>query len=188
MKGNLRDFSPTQILNLVSLAHKSGTLGVEHKDGRAMLSFKEGKLIFASVGDAEGSLASILALEPRILVLDEPTSDLDPAGRRELLDAIRSLRQTGNLTLLMIDPETDEMGWADRLIVLDAGRIASAGSNDPQLAALYKDKFVLEDQINQLRAKKKSMTPDAYDDALEDLLVQLARKAKTIRELEGRKS
>ena len=66
MKGNLRDFSPTQILNLVSLAHKSGTLGVEHKDGRAMLSFKEGKLIFASVGDAEGSLASILARDGRI--------------------------------------------------------------------------------------------------------------------------
>lgn len=79
-------------------------------------------------------------------------------------------------------------GLLARRFFLDAGRIASAGSNDPQLAALYKDKFALEDQINQLRAKKTSMTPDAYDDALEDLLVQLARKAKTIRELEGRKS
>jgi energy-coupling factor transport system ATP-binding protein len=74
------------------------------------------------------ALASILALEPKILVLDEPTSDLDPAGRRELLDAIRSLRRAVNLTLLMIDPETDEMGWADRLIVLDGGRIAVDGS------------------------------------------------------------
>ena len=74
------------------------------------------------------ALASILALEPKILVLDEPTSDLDPAGRRELLDAIRSLRQAGDLTLLMIDPETDEMGWADRLIILDGGRIAMDGS------------------------------------------------------------
>lgn len=79
-------------------------------------------------------------------------------------------------------------GLLARRFFLDAGRIASAGSNDPQLAALYKDRFALEDQINQLRAKKTSMTPDAYDDALEDLLVQLARKAKTIRELEGRKS
>jgi len=74
------------------------------------------------------ALASVLALEPRILVLDEPTSDLDPAGRRELLDAIRSLRRAGDLTLLMIDPETDEMGWADRLIVLDGGRIVMDGS------------------------------------------------------------
>ena len=73
------------------------------------------------------ALASVLALKPKILVLDEPTSDLDPAGRRELLDAIGSLRQAGDLTLLMIDPETDEMGWADRLIVLDGGRISMDG-------------------------------------------------------------
>src|SRR5689334_20207010 len=66
MKGNLKDFSPTQILSLVSLARKSGTLGVERKEGRAALSFKEGKLIFASVGDAEGSLASILVRDGRI--------------------------------------------------------------------------------------------------------------------------
>ncbi|RPI04119.1 MAG: ABC transporter ATP-binding protein, partial [Zetaproteobacteria bacterium] len=73
------------------------------------------------------ALASVLALAPGLLVLDEPTSDLDPSGRRELLDALRSLRRAGDLTLLMIDPETDEMGWADRLIVLDEGRIAMDG-------------------------------------------------------------
>lgn len=61
-------------------------------------------------------------------------------------------------------------------------------ANDAQLASLYKDKFAIEDQIDQLRTRKKSMQPDAYDDALEDLLVQLARKAKTIRDLEGQKS
>ncbi len=74
------------------------------------------------------ALASVLALEPTVLILDEPTSDLDPAGRRELLEAIRSIRQTRDLTLVMIDPETDEMGWADRLIVLDQGRVAMDGT------------------------------------------------------------
>jgi energy-coupling factor transport system ATP-binding protein len=74
------------------------------------------------------ALASVLALEPKILVLDEPTSDLDPAGRRDLLDAIRALRRAGDLTLFMIDPETDELGWADRLIVLDSGQIVMDGS------------------------------------------------------------
>ena len=78
-------------------------------------------------------------------------------------------------------------GLLARRFFLDAGpgRLAS---NDPQLAALYKDRFALEDQIDQLRTKKTAMTPDSYDDALEALLVQLARKSKTIRELEGRKS
>lgn len=74
------------------------------------------------------ALASVLALDPAILILDEPTSDLDPAGRRELLEAVRVIRRERDLTLVMIDPETDEMDWADRLIVLDGGRIAQDGS------------------------------------------------------------
>ena len=74
------------------------------------------------------ALASVLALEPQVLVLDEPTSDLDPAGRRDLWEAIRRLREERALTLLIIDPETDELGWADRLIVLDRGRVALSGT------------------------------------------------------------
>ena len=136
-------------------------------------------------------------------------ADVDKGGRESLLEAFRyavtetkryyddqGRLQTEHAQLDDVGakagvPDPDgrtTQGLLARRFFLDAGRIASAGSNDPQLAALYKDKFVLEDQINQLRAKKKSMTPDAYDDAIEDLLVQLARKAKTIRELEGRKS
>ena len=88
------------------------------------------------------------------------------------------------------EPDGRTTGLLARRFFLDGGRIASlaGGASDPQLAALYKEKFALEDQINQLRGKKSSMTEDAYDDALEALLVQLARKAKSIRELEGRKS
>jgi energy-coupling factor transport system ATP-binding protein len=74
------------------------------------------------------ALASVLALEPRILVLDEPTSDLDPAGRGELLAAISALRAERDLTVLMIDPEIDELGWVDRLMVLDQGHIALEGT------------------------------------------------------------
>ena len=66
--------------------------------------------------------------------------------------------------------------------------MSHGAANDPRLAAMYKDKFTLEDQIDSLRAKKASMTPDAYDDALEALLVKLARTAKSIREIEGRPS
>ena len=70
------------------------------------------------------ALASVLALEPQVLVLDEPTSDLDPAGRRDLWTAVQDLRRERALTLVIIDPETDEMGWVDRFIVLDRGRVA----------------------------------------------------------------
>ena len=74
------------------------------------------------------ALASVMALEPQVLVLDEPTSDLDPAGRADLWDAVRDLRRERALTLVIIDPETDEMGWVDRFIVLDRGRIALSGT------------------------------------------------------------
>jgi DNA-binding MarR family transcriptional regulator len=60
MKGNLKDFSPTQLLSLVSLAKKSGSLGVRRKEAAADLYFKDGKLVFAAVGDADGSLVSVL--------------------------------------------------------------------------------------------------------------------------------
>jgi hypothetical protein len=79
-------------------------------------------------------------------------------------------------------------GLLARRFFLDGGFASRNGANDPQLSALYKEKFTIEDQIDQLRGKKSSMTADAYDDALEGLLVQLARKAKSIREIEGRKS
>jgi hypothetical protein len=61
LKGNLKDFSTTQLLNLISLAKKSGMLRVERSDQVASLSFRDGKLVFASLGDGDGSLASVLA-------------------------------------------------------------------------------------------------------------------------------
>jgi Peptidase C13 family len=135
-------------------------------------------------------------------------ADTDKDGRVSLLEAFRyAVVETKRLydtdTRLQTEhAQLDDMGAKAgvsdpdgrsaegvlaRRFFLDAGMSATA-ANDPQLASLYKDKFALEDQIDQLRLKKKTMTPESYDDALEDLLVQLARKAKTIREMEGRKS
>lgn len=60
LKGNLRDFSTTQLLNLINLAHKTGTLTIEGPNESAQMAFREGKLIFAQVGDEDASLALIL--------------------------------------------------------------------------------------------------------------------------------
>jgi hypothetical protein len=61
-----------------------------------------------------------------------------------------------------------------------------AGANDPKLAALYKERFALEGRIDELKKRKTAMSADAYDDALENLLVELAMKSKEIRAMEGR--
>lgn len=66
MKGNLRDLSGTQILNIVSLSKKSGTLKVHRKEAGARLAFEGGKLIYAEIGGADGSLASVLERDKRI--------------------------------------------------------------------------------------------------------------------------
>lgn len=140
--------------------------------------------------------------------LTKDVADVDKDGRVSLLEAFRyavaetkrvydsdSRLQTEHAQLDdrgakagVSDPDgrTSE-GLLARRFFLDAG-MSGAAANDPQLAAMYKDKFTLEDQIDSLRLKKSSMATDAYYDALEGLLVQLARKAKTIREMEGRKS
>src|ERR1700743_1251296 len=64
------------------------------------------------------------------------------------------------------DPDgREKQGLLARRFFLDGGISASAGASDPQLAALYIDKFALEDQVDALRRKKDAMPPDAYDDA-----------------------
>lgn len=60
LKGNLRDFSTTQLLNLVHLARKTGLLMIEKQNGAARLYFREGKLIHANIGNVNGHLADML--------------------------------------------------------------------------------------------------------------------------------
>jgi hypothetical protein len=60
LKGNLRDFSIVQLLNLINLARKTGTLEVERNGKRAQLAFREGKLIYATVDGESGQLATAL--------------------------------------------------------------------------------------------------------------------------------
>lgn len=141
--------------------------------------------------------------------LSKDVADVDKDGRVSLLEAFRyataeTKRIYENETKLQTEhaqlddvglkagvPDPDgrtSEGLLARRFFLDGGFTTRAGVSDPQLNAMYKDKFALEDRIDQLRLKKGSMSPDSYDDALEVLLVDLARKAKAIRDLEGRKS
>ena len=141
--------------------------------------------------------------------LTKDVADTDKDGRVSLLEAFRyAVTETKRVydsdsRLQTEHAQLDDMGTksgvADpdgrtgegllaRRFFFDAGYGAHGGASDPQLVAMYKDKFGLEDQIDALRTKKASMTPDAYDDALEELLVKLARTAKSIREIEGSKS
>mgnify|MGYP001217063641 CR=1 FL=1 len=60
LRGNLRDFTVTQLLNLINLASKTGTLVVDGVSEQAYVSFREGKLAYARIGRDDGSLASVM--------------------------------------------------------------------------------------------------------------------------------
>ncbi|MDR5682566.1 MAG: energy-coupling factor transporter ATPase [Armatimonadota bacterium] len=72
------------------------------------------------------AIASVLALQPGILVMDEPTTDLDPLGKESVFEVGRRLRREAT-TLLVVEHETEEVTAADRVVVLDGGRIVAQG-------------------------------------------------------------
>jgi energy-coupling factor transporter ATP-binding protein EcfA2 len=71
------------------------------------------------------SIASVLAIEPRILCLDEPTTDLDPVGKLGVFEIAGELKNRDDVTLIVVEHETEETLDADRIIVLRDGRIAA---------------------------------------------------------------
>jgi energy-coupling factor transport system ATP-binding protein len=73
------------------------------------------------------AIAGLLALRPPIMVLDEPTTDLDPVGRAEVLRVLAALRAEG-LTLLVIEHDAAAAADADELILLHAGRVVARGA------------------------------------------------------------
>jgi hypothetical protein len=78
-------------------------------------------------------------------------------------------------------------GALARRFFMDGGKVATlAAGSDPRLTGLYAEEFTLQEQVDQLRAKKGQLAADAYDAALEPLLISLARKAHEIRVMEGR--
>ena len=74
------------------------------------------------------AIAGVIAMEPECIVLDEATAMLDPAGRREVLSAIRALNQERNITVVLITHHMDEAMDADRLIVMNDGKLVMNGT------------------------------------------------------------
>lgn len=74
------------------------------------------------------AIAGILAMEPNILVLDEPTAGLDPAGRKELMSIFKSLHQAGMTIVLVTHLMDDVANFADFVYVMDKGKVALSGT------------------------------------------------------------
>lgn len=74
------------------------------------------------------AIAGIIAMEPKCIVLDEPTAMLDPRGRREVMDTVLRLNSEKNITVVLITHHMDEAAMAQRVVVLHRGQIAADGT------------------------------------------------------------
>ena len=75
------------------------------------------------------AIAGVLAMQPKVLILDEPTAGLDPAGRRSILNMIRCLHAEGGLTVIMVSHSMDDISTlATRLVVMSKGELVLTGT------------------------------------------------------------
>ena len=101
------------------------------------------------------SIAGVLAMHPKCIVLDEPTAMLDPNGRKEVIRAVRALNDVENVTVILITHYMEEIIHADKVFVMDAGRIAMQGTP--------REIFSDVEKIKELRLDVPQVTLLAYE-------------------------
>ena len=75
------------------------------------------------------AIAGVLAMQPKVLILDEPTAGLDPSGRRSILSMVRELHAAGGLTVIMVSHSMDDISTlATRLVVMSKGQMVLTGT------------------------------------------------------------
>ena len=74
------------------------------------------------------AIAGVMAMHPRCIVLDEPTAMLDPNGRKEVLEAVRELNKQEKVTVILITHYMEEVIYADRVFVMDEGKVVMQGT------------------------------------------------------------
>lgn len=119
------------------------------------------------------SIAGVLAMHPKCIVLDEPTAMLDPSGRKEVIRAIRGLNDVEGITVILITHYMEEIIHADRVFVMDSGKIAMEGTP--------REIFSQVERLKELRLDVPQVTLLAYE--LQKKGVRLPDGILTAREL-----
>ena len=101
------------------------------------------------------SIAGVLAMHPKCIVLDEPTAMLDPNGRKEVIRAIRGLNDVEGVTVILITHYMEEIIHADKVFVMDQGKIAMEGTP--------REIFSQVEKLKKLRLDVPQVTLLAYE-------------------------
>ncbi len=128
-------------------------MGIAHLKERNIASLSGGQ-------KQKVALASILALKPKVLVLDEPTAELDPVSSKNVFDLLKSCAQEHNITVIVVEQKIALLSeYADRILIVKEGEIALDGS--PSEVLEHSDELLAEgincprstSLVNNLRKK-----------------------------------
>ncbi len=109
-----------------------------------------------SGGQKQGvSIAGVIAMHPKCIILDEPTAMLDPNGRKEVIRAVRALNAAENITVVLITHYMEEIIHADKVFVMDQGKVAMEGTP--------KEIFSRVEELKELRLDVPQITLLAYE-------------------------
>lgn len=101
------------------------------------------------------SIAGVIAMHPKCIILDEPTAMLDPNGRKEVIRAVRALNDVEKITIILITHYMEEIIHADRAFVMDEGKIAMEGTP--------RELFSQVEKLKSLRLDVPQVTLLAYE-------------------------
>ncbi len=101
------------------------------------------------------SIAGVIAMHPKCIILDEPTAMLDPSGRKEVIRAVRALNDVERMTVILITHYMEEIIYADKVFVMDKGEIAMQGSP--------REIFSQVERLKELRLDVPQVTLLAYE-------------------------
>ncbi len=101
------------------------------------------------------AIAGVMAMEPKCIILDEPTAMLDPNGRKEVLRAVRELNKEKGITIIFITHYMEEVVNADRVYVMDSGKVVMEGTP--------REIFSQVERLKELRLDVPQITLLAHD-------------------------
>ncbi|MHB8917856.1 MAG: ATP-binding cassette domain-containing protein, partial [Desulfocucumaceae bacterium] len=114
------------------------------------------------------AIAGALAMQSKYIVLDEPTSMLDPAGRQEVMEAVLKLRDKKGITFINITHFMDEAAQADRVVVMNKGRMVLSGEPGEVfrevelIRSLTLDVPVVAEVVNRLRKRGVQLPAEIF--------------------------
>ena len=101
------------------------------------------------------SIAGVIAMHPRCIILDEPTAMLDPRGRKEVIRAVRALTDVEKMTMILITHYMEEVIYADKVYVMDKGKVTMQGTP--------REVFAQADKLKELRLDVPQVTLLAHE-------------------------